>query len=107
QLKDNGEQNLSGATVTSTGGTVTVNPDGSFKVTALTPGTFIISYTSPLPRGFILVYPKNGPPPSFAVTVGSGCRVDTGTGASCDNLQNVNNLNFAISNSIPWIQTYD
>jgi len=52
-----------------------------------------------------MIWPQ-GLPPSLEVTVGSSCDVvDTSTGGSCAG-DNVINLNFAISNSMPWIQTY-
>lgn len=87
-------------------GIVSVNPDGSYKVDGLYPGSYIISYTSGIPKGYNLIWPVNGPPPSYSVNVGPGCSVDKTTGSSCTNDQNIINLNFAISNSVPWIQSY-
>jgi hypothetical protein len=106
QLKDGGESNYTGSAVTisSSGGSVSVS-NGAYTVINLIQGTYTISYTSPLPTGFQLVYPKNGPPPSFVVTVGPGCTTDTTTGASCTAQQDIINLNFSISDAIPWVQT--
>jgi hypothetical protein len=104
-LRDNGEQNYTGAIdITSTGGAISTN-NGNFTITGLSPGTYTISYTN-LPTGYNMVYPKNGPPPSFLVTVGPSCSTDTTTGASCSN-GNITNLNFAITNSLPWVQLID
>lgn len=104
KLRDNGEQNYTGAiTITSTGGTVSTSL-GSFTITGLSPGVYTISYTN-VPTGYNTVYPKNGPPPSFIATVGPGnsCSVDATTGAICSN-GSITNLSFAITNSIPWMQ---
>ena len=104
-LKDNGETNYAATPViNASGGTVTAKTDGTFQVTGLTAGTHNISYSS-LPSGYRMIYPKNGTPPSFNVIVGSGCKVDTTTGGSCDPSNNIINLNFAINNSLPWSQT--
>lgn len=106
EVKDNGESNYTGGiNISSTGGDVTVNADGTYSVDHLPPGQYLISYNFPSPKGYILVYPN---PPSFLVTVGPSCsgNLDTSHGAYCDNWGNIFNLNFAISNSIPWMQTY-
>lgn len=97
---------LSQAVTTSTNGTVTINPNGTYLVTGLYPGQYKISFTSPLPKGYNFIWPVNGPPPLFAATVGPGCTVDSTTGAACTNNNDITNLNFSISNSIPWIQSY-
>lgn len=103
KLKDAGESNYTnGITITSTGGTVTYPSAGSFNV-SLQAGTYTLSYTS-LPTGYQVTYPLNGPPPSFSVTVGSGCSVGGSNSANCDANGNIANLNFGITNSIPWIQ---
>lgn len=107
QLLDAGEKGItSGITITSSQGSVTTKPDGTYSVVGILPGTADISYTSPLPKGYITVYPKNGPPPFFLATLGPACSVDGTTGGTCDNKGNITGLNFAISNSIPWLQTY-
>lgn len=105
RLKDADESNYQGQiTMSTTGGVITVNA-GSFTIANLPAGTYTVSYTSPMPSGYQLVYPFNGPPPSFRVTVGPSCIVDVATGASCTS-GDIINLNFAITNSIPWIQIY-
>jgi Mg-chelatase subunit ChlD len=107
--KDTGEPNYNNAVnITTNEGTITVNPDGTYTISGLSPGNHTISYSSALPPGYTFIAPKNGPPPSFLVTLGTPCTVtDASTGASCDATGNVINLNFAISSSIPWSQTYD
>lgn len=111
RLKDAGETNFNGsitiASVNTGGGssgTVTTG-GGAFTVTGLNPGTYRISYSS-LPTTYSLTYPQNGPPPSFQVTVGTGCNTNGALGATC-NVGNILNLNFGITNSIPWLQVYD
>ncbi len=104
QIKDNGEPNHSGTiNIQSTEGNVTIN-NGTFQVRGILAGQLTISYTSPLPAGFEMIYPLNGPPPAFLVTVGPGCTVDQTTGANCNASDDIINLNFAITDSIPWIQ---
>lgn len=99
--KDGGELNIASAVIKSSGGTVTVT-NGHYEIEDLPAGTYTVSYTSSLAAGFYMLYPA---PPSFSVRVGPGCNVDTTTGASCLN-NSIINLNFAITNSMPWIQTY-
>lgn len=106
-IKDPGESNYSGAiTITSSnGGTITYPTSGAFNVGSLTAGTYTISYTS-LPSGYTMTNPVNGPPPSFTVTVGTGCSAGGSNSASCDAGNNITNLNFGISNAaVPWVQT--
>src|SRR5579885_1668831 len=106
EVKDNGESDYAGGiNISASGGTVTTNQNGTFTISGLTAGTYTISYTS-LPSGYQMVYPKNGAPPSFAVTVGPGCSVDGTTGGTCDANNNIQNLNFSITNSTPWFQVY-
>lgn len=104
-IKDAGEQSYSGGVIISAStGTVITKPDGTYTINGLLAGNVLVSYTSPLPTGFILIYP--GPPAIFNVTPGPGCSVNGSLGAVCDGGGNITNLNFAISNSIPWWQTY-
>lgn len=112
RLKENSENNYNGpitiSAANSSGGnagTVTTN-NGTFTVSGLNPGTYTVSYSS-LPNGYSMVYPQTGPPPSFQFTVGPlGCSTNGALGASCNN-GSITNLNFGITNSIPWIQAYD
>ncbi len=93
-------------TITSSAGsTTTQNNAGTYSVVGLPPGTYTVSYTSPLPAGYQMIYPLNGPPPTYSITVGPGCKADNTTGAACDAAGNITNLNFAINDSIPWIQS--
>lgn len=73
--------------------------------TNLIGGTYSVCYTS-LPTGYVMTGPLNGPPASFSVTVGNA---STGgacsPGSNCDANGNITNLNYGITNSIPWIQT--
>lgn len=103
---DPGETTYKGPiTITSNSGTVNVNNvNGTYEIIGLTPGTYTVSFSN-LPKGFILLHPKNGPPPAYTFTVGPGCTTDFTTGATCDAIGNIINLNLAITDSIPWIQT--
>lgn len=111
RTKDGAESNYTGGiTITSvnSGGTnsgTVATTNGSYTVTGLLPGTYRISYNA-LPANYFLTYPQTGPPPSYQVTVGPGCNTNGALGASCT-ANNIANLNFGISNSIPWIQSYD
>jgi len=99
-----------GITITAGGGSVSYPSAGDFSVTGLSEGTYTISYTSlPTTPGYVLTYPvSNIPPPSFTVTVGpggTGCSVGTSNSATCDSGNNIINLRFGITNSIPWCQS--
>jgi hypothetical protein len=107
KLKDAGEANYTGGiNITSSRGTMAINSAaGTFTLSGLVLGSQTVSFNS-LPVGYNMIYPLNGPPPSFITTVGPACAVDGTTGATCSG-GNISNLNFSISNSIPWIQAYD
>lgn len=98
---DTGETTLAGSVITSPVGVVNMW-DGRFEIQDVKSGTYTITYSSALPPGFQYLYPI---PPSFTVTVGGACSVDNRTGASC-NGGNIENLNYAVSDSWPWVQTY-
>lgn len=101
-LKDGTELNYTGAITTNPPGAYV---NGQYTISGLLEGTYTVQLTSPLPTGYRMVYPT-GAPPSFQVTVGPSCFVgDATTNGSCDASGNVINLNFAISNSFPWVQT--
>ncbi|MCL5970122.1 MAG: hypothetical protein M1450_01300 [Patescibacteria group bacterium] len=89
------------------GATVTYpNPKGYYLISGLTAGTYTINYTNK-PTGYQMTEPQNSPPaqyPSFLVTVGTGCS-EVSKNGSCDANGNITNLNFGITNSVPWIQT--
>jgi hypothetical protein len=105
RIKDAGETDYGGPiTITSSTGTVTTT-GGSYTISGIPSGNATISFPS-LPSGYQMIYPRNGPPPSFSATVGPGCTVDNTTGGTC-NAGDITNLNFAISNSTPWMQSYD
>lgn len=113
------EANISGITMDSrggisNGGTMSVDSKaGTYTVRDLRAGTnrkdatYTISYTSPYPTGYFLIYPLNGPPSSLDITVGPKCRTFNNLtyGLTCNN-GDVSNANFALSNSMPWIQGY-
>ncbi len=105
QKLDNGESLYTGTvTITSTAGSVSYPSQGKFQVTGLSAGTYTVSYTSGLPgTNWIMTIPT-GAPPSFSVTVGPGCAATGSPDATCSS-DNVQNLNFGMSDSIPWIQT--
>ncbi len=95
---------------TTTSGTVTTNSiNGSYTLSNIPSGVRTISLTSPLPAGYRVIWPRGTTPPAYSVQVGPICTsgpLDTTTGASyidttvCD----IQDLDFAISDSIPWIQ---
>ncbi len=98
--------NCSGALVADVGagGTLTT-ANGAFTTgLALLAGTYSFCYTS-LPQGYIMTY-SPGTPPFFSVTVGEppACSVGSHNTAGCDGSGSITNLNFGISNSIPWWQ---
>lgn len=99
------EVNISGITMSATAPINVNSGAGTFAMNGLFAGTYTVRYTSAMPAGYFLIYPRNGPPPAFSVTVGPSCTVDRTSGATCSD-GSVNNLNFAISNSIPWMQSY-
>lgn len=119
RIKDGGETNYDPITITSTGDAITYPSAGLYKVTGLISGSYTISYIS-LPLDFEMTYPINGPPPSFTVAVGKNtpsvppapytcntnsynsavCFQDAGTPYS----GSIQNLNFGITNSVPWWQ---
>src|SRR6185437_6792170 len=91
---NNGEGNYTGGiTINGSGGTVTTNANGTYTVSNITAGTYIISYPS-LPSGYFMTYPTNAPP-SFTITVGGSCTTNGAKSASC-NAGNIQNLNFGI-----------
>lgn len=104
KLKDAGEQNyLGGITITISGpsqGTITY-AGGVYTITGLKKGSYTVSYTS-LPTGYQMTYPLNGPPPSFTVGLGP-CDPGGSNSATCHG-QRMDDLNFGINNSNPWIQ---
>jgi len=98
----------SGIAITATVGNFNVNSaSGTYSINNLLSGTYTVSYISPLPIGYILIYPLNGPPPQHNITVGPNCNqtVNLILSSTCSN-GNIENANFAISNSIPWMQGY-
>jgi hypothetical protein len=103
--EDNGEANYSGgSTITSSAGTITNNPDGSYSIMGLQPGSYQVSYISPLPTGYVMVNPLNGPPPSYNVTVGATCNTNSAPGAVCTS-GNITTLSFGITDFFPWFQS--
>lgn len=89
-------------------GVVTVNADNSYIIQGLGEDVYDVSLAFTLLPGFELVYPD--PAVFSGVAVGSSCNIDSilpqpSLGASCT-AGNVDNLNFAVSNSMPWWQTY-
>jgi len=117
---DNGEGNYGGAiTITSSGGQTAVYPDpnnavtGSYQIPNLPAGTYTITYTNPpIANGYRVTYPGSAGNPQFIVTVGPSCNAnDTRTPANlvaaCDPSGNGNviRLNFAITNTNPWMQS--
>ncbi|HSX08835.1 MAG TPA: SdrD B-like domain-containing protein, partial [Candidatus Saccharimonadales bacterium] len=89
--QDAGEPDYTGPiTITSSDGSISTG-GGSYTISNLQPGQVTVSFPN-LPSGYLMSYPKNGPPPSFIATVGIGCSVNGTTGATC-NAGNIQNLN--------------
>ena len=110
RLKDTGETKDWGGNIAinTSGGNLSINQStGDFTITNLFAGTYNVSYTSAIPAGYFMIFPLNGPPPSLSLTVGANCpnQVNLTAGHRCTN-GNLSNTNFAISNSIPWMQSY-
>lgn len=77
----------------------------------LTEGTYTVSYTSTIPDGYRMTNPPPAiSPPSFSVTIGTSCDASAALGASCISAgfpftaSNIQNLNFGMTNYIPWFQ---
>lgn len=107
KVKDGGEINypaVPSITVNPAAGIIDALADGTYTISNLLAGTYTVSY-APVPVGYFMVWPQ---PANLRVTVGPPlCNVvDPTTGGSCTPGNNVTNLNFAISDSMPWIQTY-
>ncbi len=107
-----GESNyiaVPGISISPVAGTINVFPNGAYTISNLPAGTYRVSYTSlPVGDGYFMIWPQFA---SFdEVKVGSLCDINLiiplSPDASCTAAKNVINLNFAISNSMPWIQTY-
>src|SRR3989344_6610115 len=65
-------------------GAVTTYQDArvpNYRIDNLTPGSYTVSL-NPVPSGYSVTYPLNGPPPSFNITVGAGCS-ENSLDASC------------------------
>jgi len=102
------ETNISGITMSASGGNLSVDAAaGTYIVTNLLEGAYTISYTSAFPPGYFLIHPRTGPPPQLRLTVGPNCinTIGLSFGARCVN-GNIQEADFAISNSIPWHQSY-
>ena len=83
-IKDSDESNTSEIpSITASRGTTTINANGTYTISNLSPGTVTI-YLNTLPQGYSMTYPLNGPPPSFQVSVGPGCTTNEARGASCE-----------------------
>jgi hypothetical protein len=76
---------------------------GTYTIGGLPTGAYSISY--PVPSGYSAIYPR--PPTYGGIRVGTGCTVN-GADANDPNTRcvgaNIQNLNFGITNSFPWIQ---
>lgn len=100
-----GDSNYTGNVdvVANLGSATSSDINGAYTVGNLPAGTYNISYTNQ-PGGYDITYPSNGPPPSFTITVGASCNAGGYNSASCSS-GNIINLNFGITNAIPWIQS--
>lgn len=112
-VKNNGEtKDWSGEIRFRTEGNLSVDSSkGIFRISGLSAGIYIIRYTSLLPTGYIFRHPRNGPSPYFSVRVGANCSVSPASPnpkeqATCSSRGDITNMNFIITNSIPWMQVY-
>lgn len=104
-VKDGSEQYYLGTGAFSTSpGNMAASPFGTYILSGPTSGTDVTVSFVP-PAGYRVINPLNGPPPSWQVRVGAGCTTGGAPGASCVG-GNIQNLNFAISDSVPWMQIY-
>lgn len=90
-------------TILASSGTVTTNNDGTYTISNLASGSVRIYYTS-IPSGYSMTHPRNGPPPTLQVMVGSSCEIGNAQGAKCHQ-GNITDVNFGINNAKAWIQS--
>lgn len=87
--------------------TIPVAPAGGYVKNPLWGGEYTVSLSSPLPEGFEMTFPQNGPPPTRNVFLGEECSKDLALdhGAFCEN-GSINNLNFGIAAAVEetWFQ---
>lgn len=110
--KTTGESYYSGSPITvtnSNGGTISYPSSGTYKIGRLKYGPQTISYTSAIPSGYVITFPKVGSgAPSYTVQVGKPCAATpvspTGGDGTCSVAGNIYDVNFGISNSTPWLQ---
>lgn len=102
---DNGEAKYTSSfVITSSGGIVSYPSSGDYKISNVPSGSLTVQFRS-LPTGYVMTIPINGPPASYSVTVGTSCNASPGApDASCV-LNSIQNLNFGITKSAPWIQS--
>ena len=107
--RDSGEDYTNGINITRSpvvGNLVENDSLGTFTITNLQTGTYLIENRAPFAPGYAASWPV---PQQFQVTVGSGCdtnpKLPGGGPATCTN-GNVTNVNFGITNSNPWLQSY-
>lgn len=113
RIKDASEANYSGSsTIQVAKGTTCSSPwvaqvtthDGAYTAPQTVPtGSHAVCYSGP-PTGYRMSYPLSGVPPFFTVSLGSTCSPGAHNTASCDLFGNLEDLNFGITNSNPWIQ---
>jgi hypothetical protein len=90
---------------------VTNNADGTYNIKNLISGQYTIRYSPPVTSGFNMVYPR---PPDYVFTLGKAClpngtTFDNTHGATCSMVSaatTISNLNFAITQNVPWMQAY-
>lgn len=101
---ENNYSNSPTETVTIDGSTdLTITPaSGIYQTGAnLLSGQYEVSFITP--DNYNRTYPLSGTPPTFTVTVGFACSVYSYFSATCAS-GNISDLNFGITNSIPWFQ---
>jgi len=118
-IKNGAEPNMTGShqiTLVGPSGNPTAHTpittsNGIYTFTNLPEGQYTVSYTPPLPTGYLMTNPPPSiSPPSFTVTIGRSCSINSAVGALCISAgfpfsaSDVQDLNFGMTNSIPWFQ---
>ena len=80
---------------------VTKNANGTYSIQNLASGTYSVGFVPP--TGYIMVHPK---PPSYSVKPGINCQPSSATPGGVCNGNDIEDLNFAITQSQSWLQGY-
>ncbi len=90
------------------GVTISYPAQGSYQISNVPAGNYRVTMTSPwpLPKGYTLTFPPGaGGSPYYDITAGS-CSWNPQGGDTTCNIGNYSNLNFGLTNSNPWMQSF-